>query len=202
MVERRLANSESKWSFKCCMMNSGGKQVGYQERRSAWCGVRGGQGECWWWWRSAEWNWRAQIQAKKRRRGLISAYPAKQPIYAEQRQKGRKAKSLEWNRGAPNQGWGGDWGASVPEDVLGQKKQYGALNKLSKHQSKLHSAKVNQEVPIHTEDHQRQLWSANRDWAAPMGIEEYLLYQMSTMGGRVVWSSPTMCNWWVQWCQQ
>ena len=131
-LELRLARSELKWSLKRNMMNSGGKEVRHQERRSVWCGVLGGKGECWWRWRSAEWNWGVQIQAKEHRQGSRSAYPAAQPIHAEQRRKGREAKCLEWNRGAPNQCWGGDWGAPILEDERKQKRQYGALNEISK----------------------------------------------------------------------
>jgi len=83
---------ESKWRWKGTMMNSGGREVRIQEKRSAWCGVRGGQGECWWWWKSAEWDWGAQIQANERRRGLRSANPMQQPVHAEQRGKGKEGK--------------------------------------------------------------------------------------------------------------
>jgi len=44
--ELRLACSESEWSLKGNMINSEEKEMCHQERRSAWCGVRGGQGEC------------------------------------------------------------------------------------------------------------------------------------------------------------
>jgi len=138
-LELRLACGESKWSLKGNMMNLRGKVMRHQERRSAWCGVRGGQGECWWW-SSEEWNWGAQIEAKERRRGLRSTYPAEQPIQAEQGQKGREVKSLEWNGGAPNRGWGVDVGAPILEEECRQKRQYGALNETSKHQSRLRSA--------------------------------------------------------------
>jgi len=118
----RIACGESKWILKGNMINVGSKEVRHQERRSTWCGVQGGQGECWWWWRSAEWNWGAQIQAKQRWQGLRSAYPAEHPIHAEQPihpelcQKGREVKSVEWNSGTPNRGWGGDWGALILEE--------------------------------------------------------------------------------------
>jgi len=131
-LELRLARSELKWSLKGNRMNSGGKEVRHNERRSVWCGVLGRQWECWWRWRGAEWNWRVQIQAKEHRRGSRSAYPAEQPIRAEQRRKGREAKCLEWNRGAPNRGRGGDWVAPILEDERGQTRQYGAQNDISK----------------------------------------------------------------------
>ena len=69
-LELRLAHGELEWSLKGNMLNS---EVRSKERRSAWCGVLGGQGECWWWWRSPEWNWRARIQAKEHQCGLRSA---------------------------------------------------------------------------------------------------------------------------------
>jgi len=113
-------------------MNSGEKEVRYQEKRSAWCGVQGGPGECRWWWRSAEWNWGAQIQAKEHQRELRSVYAAEQPIQPEQHWKGREVKSQEWTRGALNWDWGGDWEAPIPEEERGQQMQYGALNIISK----------------------------------------------------------------------
>jgi len=149
------------------MTNSRGNEVRHQDRRSAWCGVRGGQGECWWWRRSAEWNWRAKIQAKERWRGLRSAYPGEQPIHAEQRWKGREVTSLEWNTGVPIRGRGGDWGAHILEEERCEKRQYGALNDRSKRYSRLRSADWNWRAPIIAEEHH---------WG----------------GG--VWSSPTMCN--------
>ena len=45
-LELRSAHSEFKWSLKGNMMNSGGKDVCHKDRRSASCGVLGGQGEC------------------------------------------------------------------------------------------------------------------------------------------------------------
>jgi len=75
----RLAPSESKWSLKGNMMNAEEKEVCRQERRSAWCGVRGGQGECWWWLRSTKCNWGEQSQANEGQRGLRSVYSAEQP---------------------------------------------------------------------------------------------------------------------------
>jgi len=75
-LELRVACGESKRSLNSNTMNAREKAVRYQQRRSAWYGVQGGQGECWWRWRSAECNWGAQIQAKEHLRGLKSAYPA------------------------------------------------------------------------------------------------------------------------------
>jgi len=37
-----------------------------------------------------------------------STYPTGQPIHAEHCRKGRKVESMEWNKGAPKQGAGGD----------------------------------------------------------------------------------------------
>ena len=72
----RLGHNQTKWSLKGNRMNTEEKEVCHQERRSAWCGVQGGQGECWCWWRSVEYNSGEQSQAKERRRGLRSTYPA------------------------------------------------------------------------------------------------------------------------------
>jgi len=83
------------------MMNSRENEVCHQQRRSAWCRVRGRQEEYWWWWRSAEWNWGVQTQAKERWWGLRSAYAADQPIQGEPRQKVTEVKSIEWNWDAP-----------------------------------------------------------------------------------------------------
>jgi len=130
----RLACGEIKYSLKGSMMNSGKNKMRHQERRSAWCGVQGGQREWWWWWRSVEWNWGAPIQAKER---LSSG--AAYLFWASP--KGREGKSLEWNRGAP------DWGRGVPTEM-----QYGALNKISKRQSRLRST--------------------DGDWWAPIIVEE------------------------------
>ena len=92
-----LARGESRWSLKGNMMNLRGKEVHYQERRSAWCGVQGGQGEWWWWWRSAEWNRGAQIQAKE----CLSSGAAHLCWTSP---KGREVKSLVWNRATPDRG--------------------------------------------------------------------------------------------------
>ena len=75
----RLTRTESKWSLKGNRMNLEEKEVRHQERRSAWCGVQGGQGECWCWWRSAECYRGEQRRAKECWQGWRSAYPAKQP---------------------------------------------------------------------------------------------------------------------------
>jgi len=133
----------------------------------------------------AEWNWGAQIQAKDRRWGLRSAYAAEQPIHAEQRQKGREVKSLEWNRGAPNRGWGGDWGAPIVEEERGQKRQYGVRNEISQHQSRQRRA---EEI----EEGRWGLRSPYYSGQAPLG------------GVRVLWSSPpcVIWIWWVQWLRQ
>jgi hypothetical protein len=80
----------------------------------------------------AEWYWRAQIQVKKRQWGMRSVYAAEQPIHAEQRRTGMEVKSLEWNRGAPNRGWGGDWGVRKEKAIW--------------------SAEWNIEAPIQTEE--------------------------------------------------
>jgi len=142
-------------------MNSRGKEVLHQERRSAWCGVEGGQGEWWWWWRSAEWNWGAQIQAKER---LSSG--AAHLCWASP--KWRVVKSLKWNRSAPDRGRGGDWGAPIRQEERQPRggaptvMHYGALNEISKRQSRLRSA--------------------HGDWWAPITVEE-------NHGGGV-WSSP------------
>jgi len=150
------------------MTNSGENEVPHQERSSAWCGVRGGQGECWWCWRSAEWNGGAKIQTKERWRGLRSAYPAEQPINAEQRWTGRDVTSLEWNRGGSIRGRGRDWGAPILEEERREKRQYGALNEIWKRHSRLRSAD----------------W----DWGPSIIAEEY------HWGGGGVSSRPTMCN--------
>ena len=55
-----------KMDFQRQYDQSTGKEVCHPESRSAWCGVRGLQGEWWWWRRSEEWNWGAQIQAEER----------------------------------------------------------------------------------------------------------------------------------------
>ena len=130
--ELRLAHSELKWSLKGNMINSGGKEVHHKERRSSWCGVLGQQGESWCQWGGAQWNSGAQIHAKECEWGSRSAYPAEQPIHAEQRRMGREVKSLVWNRGAPNRGRRGDWGAPILDVERGQIRQYGALNEMSK----------------------------------------------------------------------
>jgi len=150
------------------MTNLGENEVRHQERISAWCGVWGGQGECWWWWRSAEWNWGGKIQATERRPGLSSANPAEQPIHAEQCWKGREVISLKWKRGNPIWGRGGDWGAPILEEERRDKTQCGALNEISKHQSSLRSA--------------------DGDWGVPIIAE---VHHWGEGGG---WSSPTMCN--------
>jgi len=133
-LELLLARGESNWSLKGNMMNLEEKEVRHQEGRSAWCGVWGGQGEYWWWWRSAEWNWGAQIQAEECPQEWRSTYPAEQP------QKGREVKSMEWNRGAPSRGWGGDSGVPILEKERGQNMQFGALNEILKSQCRLRSA--------------------------------------------------------------
>ena len=74
-----LARSESKCRLTRNIMNFEEKEVRHQQRRSTWCGVQGGQGECWCWWRSAECNWGEQSRAKESRWGLWSAYPVEQP---------------------------------------------------------------------------------------------------------------------------
>ena len=135
--------------WKANMTNSGENEVHHQERRSAWCGVRGGQGQCWWWWRSAEWNWGVKIKAKVRRRGLRRTYPVEQPIHAKQHWKGREVTSLEWNWSAPIWGQGGDWGA--PREKAGW------------------SAEWNIEEPFETEERQRGLRSAKYSGGAPWG---------------------------------
>jgi len=162
------------------MTNLGGNEVRHQERRSAWCGVRGGQGECWWWWRSAEWNWGAKIQAKERRRGLRSAYPAEQPFHAEQRWQGREITSLEWNRGAPIRGRGGDRGAPILEEERREKRQYGVLNEISKRYSRLRSADGNWGAPIIVEEHH---WGGGGYEAAPPCV-----IVMSAMASAVIQS--------------
>jgi len=158
-----LARGKSKWSFKGNRRNLEEIEVCHQERKCAWCGVLRGQGGCWWWWRRVEWNWGEQRQAKKRRRGLRSAYPAEQPIHANQRQKGREERSLELNRGASDRGRGGGWWAPILVEKSRQGRQYGALNHLSKRQCRLRSA--------------------NRDWGAPLLAEKH-------HRGGGVWSSP------------
>jgi len=120
-LELRVACSELKWRLKGNMMNSGEREVRHQERNSTWCGVQGGQGENWWWWRSVGWNWRVQIQAKERRQGFRRAYPVEQPNQTEQHRMGREAKSLEWNGDALNRGWGGDWWVSILAEKRRQK---------------------------------------------------------------------------------
>jgi len=151
-----LARSESKWSLKCNMMNLEENEVGHQQMKSTWCGVQGGQGECWCWWRSSECNWGEQSWAKEGPRWLKSVHSVEQPSmlgitkwggmlrvwneieelrievgeWIEERWQGlrrayssvgvpvgrggggRDIQSLEWNRGAPNRGRRGDWGAS------------------------------------------------------------------------------------------
>jgi len=157
-LELRLARSESKWSLQANMIDSGEKEVRHQKRSSAWCGVREGQGECWWSWRSAEWNWRAQIQAKECCQGLKNAYPAEQPIHAEKRRKGSKVASLEWNR------------CSLKRDQGG-----GLMSTHSREEEQTEeavcSAQRNIEAPIQTEERQQGLRSANGNWGAPTRIE-------------------------------
>jgi len=121
----RIARGEPKPSLKGNMMNSGGKEECLQAGRSDWCGVQGGQGECWQGWRSAEWNWGAQIQAMECRQRLRSANTVEHPFHAEQRRKGTRAQSSAWNRGAPNRGRGGHCAAPILEDQCGQKRQSG-----------------------------------------------------------------------------
>jgi len=173
----------------------------------------------------AQWNWGVQIQAKERRWGLRSAYAAEQPIHAEQRQTGREVKSLEWNRGTPNRGWGGDWGAPILEEERGQKRQYGALNGISKHQSRLRRAEGIKErwrglrsadgdwgVPTGIEECRRGLRSADGDWGVPTGIEERRRGLRSAYrsgrapleggGGYETASSCAIWIWWVQWLRQ
>ena len=140
--------------------------MGHQDRRSAWCGVWGGQGECWWWSRSAQWKWGAKIQAMEHWQGLRSAHPVEQPIQAEQCWNGREVTSLEWIGGAPIQSRGGDRGAPILEGERQGNRQYAALDGISKRHSRLRSADEDWEVPIIPEEHHQ--------------------------GG--VWSSPTMCN--------
>jgi len=143
-------------------MNSEEKEGRHQARSSAWCELQGGQGECWWWWRSAEWNWGEQSQAKVRRQGFRSNYIAEQPIHAEQRRKGREEKRLEWNTGAPNQGRGGDWGTPIIDEHCRQRRRHGALNAILKCQCRLRSADGDCGAPILVEEHHcgGKVWSS------------------------------------------
>ena len=59
-------------------------------------------------------------------------------IYAEHCRKGREVKSVEWNRGTPDQGQSGDWGV---------------LNEISKRQSWLRSDDRDSGAPILAEEH-------------------------------------------------
>ena len=165
-------------------------------KRCAWWGVRGAKGECWWWSRSAERNWGEQFQAKERRWGLRSTYPAEQPIHAEQRQNGWDAKSMEWNWGAPNGVWGGDWGAPILEEERAHK---GSMERWMKYRI----TSPDWGVRILSEEHQWALRSADGAWGTQRGIDQQLLYRRRTLGGGTfVWGSPTICNWWVEWRQE
>jgi len=169
------------------MMNLGEKEVRHQERRSAWCRVEG-QGECWWWCRmilrGANPGQGAPTGIEERRRGLRTAYAAEQPMHAKQRRTRREVKSLEWNRGAPNRGWGGDWGGPILEEERRQKRKYGALNEISKHQFTLRRAEGIEEC-------RRGLRSAYYSGRAPLG------------GGGYEAAPPcAIWIWWVQWLRQ
>jgi hypothetical protein len=50
-----------------------------------------------------------------------STYPAEEPFHAERHQQGREVNSLEWNRGTPNRGRGGDGGVPIAEEERQQK---------------------------------------------------------------------------------
>ena len=106
-----LARSEFKWRLKCNMMNSEENEVCHQQMRSAWYGVQGGQGECWCWWGCAECNGREQSRAKEGPTGVEEHLTSGAAIHAEHLAMGRNDQGLEWNRGAPNRGRRGDWGA-------------------------------------------------------------------------------------------
>jgi len=88
----------SQWiqmEFERELDESRGKDVHHQDRRSAWRGVQGGQGECWCWCRSVECNWGEQTQAKECRRGLRSAYPVEQASMLSIMERGRRWRV--WN---------------------------------------------------------------------------------------------------------
>jgi len=101
----------------------------------------------------AEWNIEPPIQTKERQQRLKGAYPAQQPIHAEQRRKGRYVKSLEWNRVTPNRGRGGDWGAPALEEERRQTRWDGALNGISRRQSRQSSTDGDWGAPIIEEEH-------------------------------------------------
>jgi len=188
-LELRLAPGGSKWSLKRNMINSGGKEVCHKEMRSSWCGVLGGQGECWWRWRSAEWSWGVQIQPRSADRD--------QEEHIQQR-------SLSMLSSAKRGGRQRVWNEievlliKVEEGIeeLPSSRMSVDRNGSMEHESRPRSANPVWGAPTALEERQWGLRSANKDWGAPTrieerqrgsrsanGIEEHVIYPRSTMGG-------------------
>jgi len=166
VISKRVWIEASLWwikmEFERQYVEFGGKEVCHQDRRNAWCRVK--------WSKGVLMLMQNEIEGRKSRPRSAdgdcrSAYAAELRINAEQRRMGRKAKSLEWNRGPPDRGWGGDSGAPIFEEERGQKRQYRAQNEISKRQSRLRRSEG-------IEERRWGLRSTGVLWRPPTGMEE------------------------------